>query len=621
MIARRRPRERSFKRSLSRLLILIIALFALVVHSAATFAVADYAVNRGRIHYGIKIYNQNVSQMTRKEAKSTVSPKSKKAAAKNLTITGDNESWPVEVLFLKPVPDVDGAVNEAYMEGRKGGIVKMLADRARLYIEPKTFRINSKVNEEYVKLTSAKIAGFIDKPARDATVEISGVIATVRSAKDGWEVKQAALRLEIITHAADFSTRSIHAPQGVAKVKVHDADAEKARVIALKMMKEPIDYTINNKDYVIDPAKIGTLIEFLPVKKKIKKAGKTSYDTILNASLTKNKLEQYFIPLKDEFEVKPINARFEAAEGVVDIVPGINGLVIDMDSAVKDLNKLALEPPPRKATLKMKDVEPELSTAKAQSMGIKERVSVHTENFEYTLNRSQNIGTLADTLDGMMVAPGQVWSINEATGPRTAAKGYTEAPVIVNGQLSPDIGGGICNVSTTIFNTVFFGGYEVVDRYPHEFYISHYPNGRDASIYYDGGMDFKFKNDSPYFILIKTDHTDSSVTVAFYSTNLGTDVSYTDTGFTNTVPYGIVYKDDPAVPVGWEKDADMGYGVDGRDISVFRTVKRGGVIYREDKFISHYEPKQRIVLKGTGPPLPPGTPPPADLRPLGQTPR
>ena len=200
------------------------------------------------------------------------------------------------------------------------------------------------------------------------------------------------------------------------------------------------------------------------------------------------------------------------------IVPGQNGLVIDMDAAVADLNKLAQSDPPRSAILKMKEVEPAISTAKAEGMGIKERVSVHTESFEYTENRSTNIGLLADALDGMLVAPGQVWSINAATGPRTPGMGYKEAPVIVNGQLSPDIGGGICNVSTTVFNTAFFGGYEIVERYPHDFYISHYPDGRDASIYYDGAMDFKFKNDSPYYVLIKTDHTDSSVTVAFYST-------------------------------------------------------------------------------------------------------
>lgn len=623
MIARRKLRDRSLKRLLSRLFLLTIVLIALVINAAISFGVADYALNRGRVHYGVSIYKQNVSQMNKTEVRSEISAKAKKAVKKNLIIKDKKGSWLVEVLFLKPVPDIEGAVRNAYAAGRKGNYLRMLADRATLYLKPFTVRISSKVNEDYVTLTIAKIAGFIDKPAEDATVEISGKTATVRKAKDGWEVKRADMRLEIVARAADFSSRIMAAPQGVARVKVHDEDAEKARLVALKMIKEPISYTINSKGYVIDPPKIGSLIEFVPVKTKVKKAGKTFYDYKLSTAMTKNRLEQYFIPLKDEFEVKPVDAKFEAGEGVVTIVPGVNGLVIDIDSAVKDLNRLALKAPPRKATLKMKEVEPALSTARAQGMGIKERVSVHTESFEYTANRSQNIATLAISLDGQLVAPGQVWSINAATGPRTVAKGYTEAPVIVNGQLSPDIGGGICNVSTTMFNTVFFGGYETVERYPHDFYISHYPDGRDASIYYDGGMDFKFKNDSPYFILIKTDHTDSSVTVAFYSTNLGTEVSYSDTGFTNIVPYGIVYKDDPTVPLGWEKDGDLGYGVDGRDIIVSRTIKRGGNPYREDKFISHYEPKQRIVLKGTGPPLvlPPGAPPPDGLRPLGQTPR
>jgi vancomycin resistance protein YoaR len=623
MIERRRPRERSFKRNMSRLVLLVICLAALLLHTTIAFAVADYAVNRGAIHYNVKVYGMNVGGMTAEEAEKAISGPAKKAAKTNLTVKDAKGKWPVETIFLKPKPDVKGAVKVALGKGRSGNYLEMLATRAMLYAAPEIVEVNSKINEEYVVLLMAKIAGFIDKPAQDATVEISGETASVRKAKDGWRVRQAAFRLRIIGNAANFSSRFISVPQGVDKVKVHDNDAEAARIMALKMMKEPINYKINNRDYVIDPAKIGSLIGFVPQRVKDKKGGTAGYDYRLSATLTRDNLEKYFIPLKDEFEVKPVNAKFEASEGVVTIVPGVNGMVIDMDAAVRDLNKLALAAPPRQATLKMKAVEPELSTAKAETMGIKERVSVHTEYFEYTANRSKNIGTLAIALDNSLVAPGQVWSINEATGPRTIEKGYTEAPVIVNGQLSPDIGGGICNVSTTIFNTAFFGGYEMIERYPHDFYISHYPDGRDASIYYDGGMDFKFKNDSPYFILIKTDHSDDSVTIAFYSTNMNSEVAYTDTGFTNIVPYGIVYKDDPAIPAGWEKDGDMGYGVDGRDITVSRTIKRGGNLYREDKFISHYEPKQRIVLKGTGPPLvlPPGSPPPADLRPFGQTPR
>jgi vancomycin resistance protein YoaR len=156
----------------------------------------------------------------------------------------------------------------------------------------------------------------------------------------------------------------------------------------------------------------------------------------------------------------------------------------------------------------------------------------------------------------------------------------------------------------------------VVERWTHAFYISHYPAGRDASIYYDGGMDFRFKNDTPYYILIKTAHTDSSVTISFYSTNMGTEVEYSDTGFVNIVPFGTIYRDDPTLPTGFEKEGDMGYGVEGREITVHRTVKRGDKVVLQDKFFSHYEPKNRVVLRGTGPPLPPGAPPPPGATPV-----
>ena len=623
MTPRRPPRDSRPRRYVAKLILLVCTVVAVSLQSIAAFAAADASLNQGRIHYGVRIYEADVSRLTKTKAKAEIENKAIKASGQNIKIVDRKKNWVVEAKFLKAKPDTDSTVNKAFSVGRTGNLLNMLMDRASLYIEPKTVDVTSKINEEYLKVTVAKIAAEVDKPAANATVVIEGEKATVKKAKNGWVVRRRRLASNIRTHAADFSTRRMDLPQGVDYVTVHNEDAEKARLIALKMIREPIDYTINNLDYTIAPAKIGALIEFVPETKLVKKRGRNVKDTVLVPELTRRRLEQYFIPLKAEFETKPVDARFEAGSGVVTIIPGQNGLVIDMDAAVVDLNKLAMAEPPRKAALKMKEVEPALSTAKAEAMGIKERVSVHTESFEYTTNRSQNIGTLAKALDGKIVAPGQVWSLNEATGPRTSAKGYTEAPVIVNGQLSPDIGGGICNVSTTIFNTVFFGGYEVVERYPHDFYISHYPDGRDASIYYDGGMDFKFKNDTPYYILIKTDSSNDSVTVAFYSTNTGTEVSYNSTGFTNPVPYGIVYKDDPAVPTGWEKDADMGYGVDGRDITVFRTVKRGGALVRDDKFVSHYEPKQRLVLKGTGPPLvlPPGTPPPPDLRPFGVTPR
>ncbi len=202
---------------------------------------------------------------------------------------------------------------------------------------------------------------------------------------------------------------------------------------------------------------------------------------------------------------------------------------------------------------------------------------------------------LARALDGVIVAPGKVFSFNETTGPRTAEKGYQEAPTIVQGELVPSIGGGICQVATTLFNTVFFAGYPVTSRQNHSFYVSHYPDGRDATVAW-GGPDFKFRNDTKTYLLLKTWTSSKAITVAIYGTDYGTEVSHKATDFTNFKAFPVKKVDDPTLPKGQEIIETS--GVDGRDITVRRAVHRDGQIIREDKFFSRYKPRTEVVRVG-----------------------
>ncbi len=253
--------------------------------------------------------------------------------------------------------------------------------------------------------------------------------------------------------------------------------------------------------------------------------------------------------------------------------------------------------PPRRIALTTKVVEPERTTEEAEAMGVEERVSVFTTSFSSgNAPRVNNIILLAKDLDGTIVAPGKVFSFNETIGPRTAEKGYKEAPTIVQGELVPSIGGGVCQVATTLFNTVFFAGYPVVARQNHSFYIDHYPAGRDATVAW-GGPDFKFKNDTDAYLLIKTWPSSSSITIAIYSTNFDTDVSYQATEFTNFKPFPTKNVEDPTLPKD-QQVVESG-GIEGRDITVFRKVKRRGKLTNEDKFFSRYKPRQAVVRIGT----------------------
>ena len=118
-------------------------------------------------------------------------------------------------------------------------------------------------------------------------------------------------------------------------------------------------------------------------------------------------------------------------------------------------------------------------------------------------NRIHNVELVAHLVDDKLIAPGEEFSFNKTTGERNAAKGFLEAPVIVNGELTTGLGGGVCQVSTTVFNAAFEAGLKITERTNHALYISHYPQGRDATVDYPD-VDLKFVNDTGHWLLLRT---------------------------------------------------------------------------------------------------------------------
>src|SRR5205085_9037221 len=124
---------------------------------------------------------------------------------------------------------------------------------------------------------------------------------------------------------------------------------------------------------------------------------------------------------------------------------------------------------------------------------------------------------VAHLVDRHLIAPGKEFSFNRTTGERSAAKGFLEAPVIVNGELQTGLGGGVCQVSTTVFNAAYEAGLSITSRTNHALYISHYPLGRDATVDYPS-TDLKFVNDTPHWLLLRTFVGYSSLVVSLYGT-------------------------------------------------------------------------------------------------------
>lgn len=215
----------------------------------------------------------------------------------------------------------------------------------------------------------------------------------------------------------------------------------------------------------------------------------------------------------------------------------------------------------------------------------------YTTHFGGDSNRSSNISLAAEKISGTYLKPGSEFSYNQTTGSRSAANGYKEAPVIINGKLEPGSGGGVCQVSSTLFNAVILAGLEVTQRTCHYSPVSYVPLGRDATVA-EGVIDFRFRNHLKHGIYIYTEYAPGTVTV-FILGNRDDKPSYVDISKTKeeTLPFKTVSRVDPAQ----QEDKKTEEGHEGKNVTVKQSVKwADGRVYH-DLFESDYEAVDTVI--------------------------
>jgi vancomycin resistance protein YoaR len=300
------------------------------------------------------------------------------------------------------------------------------------------------------------------------------------------------------------------------------------------------------------------------------------------------------------------DARFDVSGGTVTLVPSVEGTGIDPARLAEQLLAVLPTPAPRSVTAELGPVPAELTTEEAQALGIKEEISTFTTNYTSSASGT-NMRTAAEKIDGTIVLPGETFSLNEATGPRGLAQGYVEAAVISGGEFSTSVGGGVSQLATTIFNAVFFAGLEDVHHKPHSYYISRYPPGREATVWYDS-LDLKWRNDSETGVLVDTSWRPGALTVTFYGTKRYEIESITSDRYEITSP-AVQEKPD-------DGDCTAAAGSSGFSVTVtrvFRDLQTGAEVRRED-FRTRYaaQPTVRCV--------PVAAPTPAEPTPATETP-
>ena len=251
-----------------------------------------------------------------------------------------------------------------------------------------------------------------------------------------------------------------------------------------------------------------------------------------------------------------------------------------------------------------------LDTATGADLGITELVQATTTYFYGSdAARKTNIRTSAEQYHGLLVAPGETFSMVDHIGDISLDNGYAEAWIIYGDQTIKGVGGGVCQVSTTLFRNAFFAGFPIVERHYHSYRVYYYEQnmwggtdeslaGLDATVYAPL-VDLKFMNDTPYWLLMETYVYDNEIQWKFYSTSMNRVVDWNTTGLTNIKEAPEPkYVENDELPKGQIKQID--FEADGADITVYRTVYQDGQVYIQDNFVTHYTPWQAVYECGPG---------------------
>lgn len=275
-----------------------------------------------------------------------------------------------------------------------------------------------------------------------------------------------------------------------------------------------------------------------------------------------------------------------------EITPSVTGLdfqVADAQAALKDAAWGSDVSVPLTVT------EPTVSTESLKELLFRDVLGEASSSVSGSSNRKTNVKLSASVCDGVILLPGEVFSYNNTTGSRTADKGYLPAPSYVGGKSTDEVGGGICQTSSTIYYAALNSNLKIVERHNHMFAVGYVPDGMDATVWY-GASDFRFENDTDYPIKIVTEYKNSRLTVQIYGTK--TDdlyVKMTNKELSST-PWSTEYKVDPSLPAGSTKTEQTPYR--GRVVEAYRNVYdgNGNLVSSTLETKSTYKMRNQIIL-------------------------
>ena len=570
----------------------------------------------GQVFPGISVAGVEVGGLSPEQAQALIASRLQFPETGKVVLQDGERLWVTKPADLGLTLDAQTSAMAAYNLGRQGNPLNRLLMRFSAWYSGKDLPPLFLYDERAAQERLHQLAAEIDRPTVEAELRLNGVEVQAKPGQIG-----RRLNIDATLAALDAQMRSMI--DGILPVTIEESppaimDASREAEIARQMLSAPLRLQIPDAregdpgPWTIEPGKLAEIMLIGTVD--------TAEGRRYQVGLDQAALRRLLQDLAPSIARYASNARFifnDDTRQLELIQPAVIGRTLDVEASLQAINQ-KLAQGEHDVPLTLTFTEPQVGdSSTGEQLGIRELVSAHTSYFRGSSpSRIQNIEAAASKFHGLLVPPGAVFSMADAMGDVSLDTGYSEALIIFGGRTIKGVGGGVCQVSTTLFRTVFMGGFPVIERYPHAYRVGYYeqtatgfdPNlaGLDATVFVPV-VDFKFKNDTPYWLLMETyvNRKAGKLTWKFYSTFDGRTVDWETTGPQNIVPPpDPVYEENPDLAPGEIKQVD--WAVDGADVTVTRFVSNGDQVLFTDSFTTHYEPWSDVYQYGPGTEIPSG---------------
>ncbi|MGI9018581.1 MAG: VanW family protein [Euzebya sp.] len=488
--------------------------------------------------------------------------------------------------------DIDATVQSLLRRGRQANPFAALWDHLRATVSDPVAAPVETFDQEAFLTWLSRIGRDLNLPPVQSTVQFTSGHVRVVPPPPGPVIQVDVLRTAVLAALADPTVRVVEVPIMISVPRLSEAQLDELSATAAQAVSAPVTLTGGSTTLTFSGDQIGRMLRarVQPV------AGDQNADVglVIDEDALTSAVDADTIA---SLSVQAQDATFVVSSRGVSLVDATSGFAFDPRMTAQQVLEVAIGEGARTAVLRGRVTQPDLSTATAGQLGIRQQVATFTTEHPCCQGRVTNIHLMADLVDGTVVMPGESVSLNALVGRRTRAEGFVDGGAISGGEFVEEIGGGVSQFTTTLFNAVFFAGYEIQEFKPHSYYISRYPEGREATLNFDPPIDLRFRNDSPHGLLIDTSYTDTSITVSLYSTTYAQVQTTTGDrrGFRPPPEQRVA---NPDLPLGQERVVQGGR--DGFTVDVTREVTYTDGRRDVQTFTTSYLPEPRVVEFGTG---------------------